>query len=192
MYGGLICEMALIIFPVESLQTTAWAENLPLIAVSKFILKWPTAGGCQVSVTGWEAFHAEAWSKEVFLMEFAKERASGMTPSWNALFLENQRRSQRTATKIWKRWVLTRGIPKVEWGLIMPSTQLTGLREDQANESKGQKEDLQATLAKMHLKKRWDKEYGSTRQRGQRESIGEIGKIMFNLALVGTMSQAIF
>ena len=39
----------------------------------------------------------------------------------------------------------------------MPSTQLARLWEDQANESKGQKEDLQATLANMHLKKFKDK-----------------------------------
>jgi hypothetical protein len=191
-HGGLICEIALIILPSESLQTAAWAEKFPLIAVSKFILKWPTAGGCQTSETWWETFHAEAWSKEVFLMEFAKERASRITPSWEALFLENHRRSQRTAAKIWKRWESAKGIPKEEWGLIIPSTQLAGLREDQARESKGQKEDLQATLAKMHLKRRWDKESGSAWQRGQRESAGEIGKILFNLVFVGTMSQAIF
>jgi hypothetical protein len=35
---------------------------------------------------------------------------------------------------------------------MMPLTQLEREREDQAKESKGQKEDLQATLAKLHLK----------------------------------------
>jgi hypothetical protein len=38
-HGGLIWDIALMIFPLESLQTAAWAEKFPLIVVSKFILK---------------------------------------------------------------------------------------------------------------------------------------------------------
>jgi hypothetical protein len=36
---------------------------------------------------------------------------------------------------------------------MMPLIQFEREREDQANESRGQKEDLHATLAKMQLKK---------------------------------------
>ena len=37
---------------------------------------------------------------------------------------------------------------------MMPLIQLERLKEDQANESRGQKKDLHATLAKMQLKKK--------------------------------------
>jgi hypothetical protein len=47
--------------------------------------------------------------------------------------------------------------------------------EDQAVESRGQKEDLQAILAKLQLKKRWEKESASALQRGHKISKFEIG-----------------
>ena len=55
---------------------------------------------------------------------------------------------------------------------MMPLIQLGREREDQAEESRGQKEDLQATLVKMQLKKRWVRESSSVLQRGQRDSVG--------------------
>jgi hypothetical protein len=57
---------------------------------------------------------------------------------------------------------------------MIPLIQLGRLREAQERESRGQKECLQATLAKMHLKKRWWRESTSILQRGQRESEGGI------------------
>jgi hypothetical protein len=54
---------------------------------------------------------------------------------------------------------------------MMPLIQFERLREDQAKESRGQKEDLHATLAKMQQKKRRDKESSSVLQRGQRDSV---------------------
>jgi hypothetical protein len=59
-------------------------------------------------------------------------------------------------------------------------------------ESRGQKEDLQAILAKQQLKKRWERESVSALQRGHNISDFEIGKIRFSLSLVGRMFQAIF
>ena len=84
-----------------------------------------------------------------------------------------------------------REIPRGEKGWIMPLIQLGRERRDQARESRGQKGDLQATLAKMHLKKRWERESSSVLQRGQRDSTGKMGKMVFNLALEGKMSEAI-
>jgi hypothetical protein len=52
----------------------------------------------------------------------------------------------------------------------MPLIQSERLKEDQAREFRGQKEDLQATRAKMQLKKRWERLLVSDLQRGQRES----------------------
>jgi hypothetical protein len=75
---------------------------------------------------------------------------------------------------------------------MMPLIQFGRLREDQTKESRGQKEDLQATLAKMQRKKRWDIESSLVLQGGQRDSEGGIWKIAFNLTLEGRMSQAIF
>jgi AAA+ superfamily predicted ATPase len=48
----------------------------------------------------------------------------------------------------------------------MPLIQLARFREDQATESRGQKKVLQATLAKMQLKKRWGRESTSERTKG--------------------------
>jgi hypothetical protein len=45
-------------------------------------------------------------------------------------------------------------MPKEEWGVKMPLIRFDKEIEDQAKESRGQKEDLQATLAKMQLKNR--------------------------------------
>jgi hypothetical protein len=88
--------------------------------------------------------------------------------------------------------VSARGIPREEKGWIMPLIQSGRERRDQARESRGQKEDLQATLAKMHLKKRWESESSSVLQRGQRDSTWGMVKMEFNLALEGRMSHAIF
>jgi hypothetical protein len=44
---------------------------------------------------------------------------------------------------------------------MMPLIQFEREREDQARESKGQNEFLHATLAKIHLKKRWGRESSS-------------------------------
>jgi hypothetical protein len=124
------------------------------MAMSKFTLKVPVEGGDQSSFGEGEVeFQTAAWSKEVLLMELAKEVISRMTPSWAALFLENHKRSQRTEAKIWNKCESDLGIPKERWGLIMPLIQSERLKEDQAREFRGQKEDLQATRAKMQLKK---------------------------------------
>jgi hypothetical protein len=56
----------------------------------------------------------------------------------------------------------------------------------------GQKEFLQEILAKMQLKKRWDKESFSARHKGHSRSFGGIKKTELSLDFVGTMSQAIF
>lgn len=83
-------------------------------------------------------------------------------------------------------------MPKVGRGRVIPLIQLERLRDDQANETRGQKEDLQATLAKLHLKKRWGRESSSELQRGQRDSERGMEKTTFNLALERTLSHAIF
>jgi hypothetical protein len=70
--------------------------------------------------------------------------------------------------------------------------QLSKFREDYFKESSGQCEDLQAILAKTHLKKRWFKESTSTLQRGQTKSAIGMGKIALILLLEGMISQAIF
>jgi hypothetical protein len=57
--------------------------------------------------------------------------------------------------------VSAKGIPREEKWWIMTLIQLGRERKDQAGESRGQKDDLQATLAKMHLKKRWGRESSS-------------------------------
>ena len=70
--------------------------------------------------------------------------------------------------------------------------QLSKFREDHFNESRGQCEDLQAILAKIHLKKRWFKGSSSTLQRGQTKSAIGMGKTTLILILEGMISQAIF
>jgi hypothetical protein len=49
--------------------------------------------------------------------------------------------------------VSAKGIPKEEKGWIMPLVQLGREKEDRARKLRDQKDDLQATLTKMHLKK---------------------------------------
>ena len=96
-HEGLICEMSLMIVPLESLQTAAWAEKLSRMAVSKLILKEPLSGGDQTSTTLLVLEDQAAWwARAVFLMEEARKVISGMVPLWRALFLLSQRRSQRT------------------------------------------------------------------------------------------------
>jgi hypothetical protein len=75
---------------------------------------------------------------------------------------------------------------------MIPLTQLERVIEDQARESKGQNEVLQAILAKLQLKNKWRRESSAILQRGRSESTGEMGKTAFSLALDGRMSQAIF
>jgi hypothetical protein len=53
---------------------------------------------------------------------------------------------------------------------MMPLIQFEREKEDQDNESRDQKEDLHATLAKMQLKNRWESESSSVLHRGHRES----------------------
>jgi hypothetical protein len=65
-------------------------------------------------------------------------------------------------------------------------------REDQAVESRGQKEDLHATLAKMQLKNRWEMESSSVLRRGHNESDGGIWKMALSLAFKGSRFYAIF
>jgi hypothetical protein len=179
--------------PLKFLHTAAWAEKLSLMAVSKFTLKEPARGGVQDSFGDGELeFQTAAWSKAVLLMEFAKELIFGMTPSWAALFLENHKRSQRTEANIWNKWESCFGIPKERWGLIMPLIQSERLKKDHAREFRGQKEDLQATRAKMQLKKRWERLSVSVLQRGHRESECDRWRMEFNLVFVGSISQAIF
>jgi hypothetical protein len=55
----------------------------------------------------------------------------------------------------------------------MPSIHSEGERLSRTRESRGQKDVLQATLEKTHLKKRWDMESASDLQRGQRRSKGK-------------------
>ena len=172
LHGGLIWERALRICLWEYLQTTACTENCSWIAMSKFTLKDTAGGGDQCSIaTKKGEFQAAACWRVVFLMEFARALMSGFTPSWKALFLENQRRSQRTAAKIWKRREYAKGIPREEKWFIMPLIQFGRGREDQAREFKGQNEFLQATQANIHLKKIWDRESSSVVQRGRETPI---------------------
>lgn len=80
----------------------------------------------------------------------------------------------------------------MEAGDKIPRTHSETEKWDQAKESRGQGEDLQAILAKMHLKKRWGRESSSELQRGQHKSEWGEGKIALSRDLVGMMSQAIF
>jgi hypothetical protein len=66
------------------------------------------------------------------------------------------------------------------------------LREDQARESRGQKEFLQAILVKLQQKNKRGREFSSELQRGKRNSLEEIGKIDLSLAFEGMISHAIF
>jgi tRNA U34 5-methylaminomethyl-2-thiouridine-forming methyltransferase MnmC len=59
-------------------------------------------------------------------------------------------------------------------------------------ESKGQKEDHHATLAKMQLKNRWEMESSSVLQRGHNESDGGIWEMALSLAFEGSRFHAIF
>jgi hypothetical protein len=83
-------------------------------------------------------------------------------------------------------------MPKNEWGWMRPLIQFERGIENQADESRGQKEDLHATLAKMHVKNRWEEDSSSTLQRGHREFFAGIWKMVFSLVLVGRRFQAIF
>jgi hypothetical protein len=83
-------------------------------------------------------------------------------------------------------------MPREECGLIIPFIHSVRPKEDQAVESRGQKEDLHAILAKQQLKKRWERESASDLQRGHNISESEMGRIRFSLSLVGRMFQAIF
>ena len=70
----------------------------------------------------------------------------------------------------------------------MPLTQLEREREDQAKESRGQNEDLQAILANLHLRNKWRRESSSMLQRGHKDSAGGMRKTAFSLALEGRRS----
>ena len=70
--------------------------------------------------------------------------------------------------------------------------QLGKFSEGHFKESTGQCKNLQAILAKTHLKKRWFKESSSTLQRGQTKSAIGMGKTTLILILEGMISQAIF
>lgn len=83
-------------------------------------------------------------------------------------------------------------MPKELEGVSSPFIQSAIDIWDQAIESEGQKEDLQEILAKIHLKKRWDKESFSALHKGHSRSAGEMGKMELSLDLVGIISQAIF
>jgi hypothetical protein len=71
---------------------------------------------------------------------------------------------------------------------MMPLTQLDKERELQARESRGQKEDPQAILAKLHLKNKWRRESFSMLHKGHKESSEEIGNTTLSLALEGMIS----
>ena len=75
---------------------------------------------------------------------------------------------------------------------MMPLTQLEREREDQAKESRGQNEDLQAILAKLHLRNKWRRESSSMLHRGHKEFARGMRKTTLSLALEGRRFQAIF
>jgi hypothetical protein len=83
-------------------------------------------------------------------------------------------------------------MPREKDGLIIPFIHSIRPKEDQAVESRGQKEDFHAILAKQQLKNRWERESVSALQRGHNISKFEIGRIRLSLSLVGMMFQAIF
>lgn len=173
--------------PYESLQTAACTEKVSLIAVSKVMEKVPAGGGHHFSKEGTEDdFQALKWSRVVFLIVKANSIGLGIEPSWTALFLLNQRRSHKTAAYIWNRWESFGGIPKKFEGDKSPLIQSATSIEAQASESKGQKEFLQAILAKLHLKKRWEVESVSVLQRGQSKSLGGMLRILFSLDFDGS------
>ena len=60
---GLIWEMALIMWPLESMHTAAWAEKLSLMAVSKLISKEPASREYHTSVSSVRDFQAATCSK---------------------------------------------------------------------------------------------------------------------------------
>lgn len=74
----------------------------------------------------------------------------------------------------------------------MPSIQWARERFDQTRESRGQGENLYATLEKTQWKRRWGMESVSDLHIGQRSSTGGKLRKEFSLVFVGRISQAIF
>lgn len=119
--GWLICEMALMIWSLKSLQTVVWAKNESLKDVSKFILKQPSNGGCHISFSGkGRGFQAAKMIQCSFLNQASQHINISNCFAVGYLAAKKPKEITKNCCKDLEQISFLRGIPKWSVGLKMP------------------------------------------------------------------------